>query len=147
MEEVIFTIWTLVHILSGVVLAFLFSLKEIRLIEFAGVLALLPLFLVNNSAVKIVSLAVVFISILAFVVNRLEKKKRFSLLLDIILTLFLLILWELIEYLTSPITGFGEESTMNKIFDVIFGFCGFLAAYIIIHKKHRIKINRKRKSQ
>ncbi|MDD5699696.1 MAG: hypothetical protein PHH00_00685 [Candidatus Nanoarchaeia archaeon] len=148
METGIFTLWTLVHIFSGVILALLFSLKEIRLIEFAGFLAIVPLIFVNNPAVKIVSLTVIFISILAFVAKHfLEKKKEFSLFLDIILTLFLLILWELIEYLTYPITKFGAESTLNKIFDVIFGFCGFLAAYILIHRKRKMKIRHKKKSQ
>ena len=148
MEVGIITLWTLVHIFSGVVLAFLFSLKDIRLIEFAGFLAL-PLLLVDNPAIKIVSLAVIFISIVAFVVKRFSKNKRgLSLSWDIIFTLFLLILWELAEYLTFPITNFGAESTLNKIFDVLFGFCGFLAAYIIIHRKHIKKISKhKRKSQ
>ena len=148
METGIFTLWSLVHIFSGVILAFLFSLKAIRLIEFAGFLAIVPLIFVNNPAIKIISLVVIFISILAFVVKHfLEKKKKFSLFLDILLTLFLLILWELIEYLTYPITNFGAESTLNKVFDVIFGFCGFLVAYILIHRKRKMKIKRKRKSQ
>lgn len=146
MEVGIFTLWTFVHIFSGIVLAFLFSLKDIRLIEFAGLLAILPL-IIGNPAVKIVSLAVIFISIVAFVVNRLEKKKKFTLLFDIILTLFLLILWEIAEYLTYPITHFGLESLVNKISDVVFGFGSFLVAYLLIHRKHKKKIKHKRKSQ
>ena len=135
------------HIFSGIVLAFLFSLKDIRFIEFTGFLAIIPLF-IGNPAVKIVSLAVIFISILAFVVNRLEKKKKFTLLLDIILTLFLLILWEIAEYLTYPITHFGLESLVNKISDVVFGFGSFLVAYLLIHRKHKQKRQKhKRKSQ
>jgi len=147
MEVGIFTLWTFVHIFSGIVLAFLFSLKDIRFIEFTGFLAIIPLF-IGNPAVKIVSLAVIFISILAFVVNRLEKKKKFTLLLDIILTLFLLILWEIAEYLTYPITHFGLESLVNKISDVVFGFGSFLVAYLLIHRKHKQKRQKhKRKSQ
>ncbi len=147
MEEGIFTLWSIVHIFSGVVLGFLFSLKEIRLIEFAGFLAIIPLLLVNSPTVKLISLAVIFISILAFVVNRISKKKTiFHLSIDIVLTLFLLILWEIAEYLTYPITHFGTESTLNKTSDVIFGFLGFLITYLVIHwkfinknKKHRKK--------
>ena len=147
MEVGIITLWTLVHIFSGVVLAFLFSLKDIHLIEFAGFLAL-PLLLVDNPAIRIVSLAVIFISIVAFVVKHFSKKKGgFSFIIDIIFTLFLLILWELTEYLTFPMTNFGGESAMNKIFDVIFGFCGFLVAYLIIHKKKHKKQKHRKKSQ
>lgn len=146
MEVGIFTTWTFVHIFAGITLAFLFSLKDIRLIEFTGFLAI-PLLFIGNPAVTLISLAVIFLSIVAFVVNRLEKKKKFTLLLDIILTLFLLILWEIAEYLTYPITHFGLESLVNKISDVVFGFCSFLVAYFILHRKHKKKIKSKRKSQ
>jgi len=147
MEVGIITLWTLVHIFSGIVLAFLFSLRDIHLIELAGLLAI-PLLLVDNPAIRIVCLAVIFISILAFVVKHFSKKKDgFSFIIDIIFTLFLLILWELAEYLTFPMTNFGGESTLNKIFDVVFGFCGFLVAYLLIHKKKYKKQKHKRKSQ
>ena len=147
METGIFTLWSIVHIFSGIILAFLFSLKEIRLIEFAGLLAI-PLVFVGNSAVTVVSLVVIFISILAAVVNRMEKKKKFSLFLDVVLTLSLLILWEVAEYLTYPITHFGGESLINKISDVMFGFCGFFIAYIFLHKRRKMKAGRaRRKSQ
>jgi uncharacterized membrane protein YuzA (DUF378 family) len=147
MEEGIFTLWTLVHIFSGIVLAFLFSLRDIRLIEFAGFLAI-PLLLVNNPAVNLISLVVIFISILAFVVKHFSKdKKELKLFLDVIFVLFLLILWELVEYLTFPITNSGAESALNKISDIIFGFCGFLIAYLIIHKKLKHKKQKHKKQK
>lgn len=149
METGIFTLWTFAHIFSGIALGFLFSLKDIHLIEFAGFLAI-PLLFVDNPAVKIIALAVIFISIVAFVIKHFSKKKHLSFLLDIIFTLFLLILWELAEYLTYPITHFGQESILNKISDVIFGFCGFLVTFLIIHRKHKKskkRIKHKRKSQ
>jgi len=146
MEEGILSLWTLVHIFSGVVLAFLFSLKKVKLIEFAGLLAL-PFIFLHNPPVQIVSLVIVFISGFAFVVKRVSKKKDgFSLVLDIILTLFLLILWELAEYLTYPITHFGEESLLNRTSDIIFGFAGFLITYPFLHRARKRRRHKRRKN-
>jgi len=136
MEEGIFTLWSIVHIFSGTTLAFLFSLRQIKLMEFAGVFAI-PFLFIDNTALRIISLVIVFFSAAALVIKRSSKKKEPPLILSIIIILFLLILWEIFEYITSPITGFGKESTKNRISDVVFAFLSFSTTYIIIHIKRK----------
>jgi len=145
MEEGIFTLWTLVHISSGVVLAFLLSLRHIKLIEFAGFFSI-PFLFIDYIPIKIVSLVIIVISGIALATKHFSKrKKELHFNWSIIVTLFLLILWELFEYSLSPIIRFGEESLKNRISDVIVGLVGFLITYIFIHLKRKHKKNKHRK--
>lgn len=141
MEEGVFTLWSIAHFFTGIVLAFVFSVKQTRLIGIFGIFAIpfifIPYFPVD---VKIVALVVVFIAITAFVISYFYKKgRKFKNFQNIIFASFLLVLWEIFEYLTSPTTQFGAESPINKISDLIIGFTGFIIVYLYFRKQPKNK--------
>ncbi len=143
MEEGIFTLWSLVHVFSGIVLAFLFSLRRIKLIEFAGIFAL-PLLFLNYTPARIISMAVVSVSLIALFTKHFSNRKEGPTLFhSVIFAFLLLVLWEVFEYLTSSITLFGIESFRNRVSDIVIGFGGFIAVYPIIHRKMHGKKRKK----
>ena len=147
METGVLTLWSLVHLASGILLAFLFSYKFTRFIEFAGI-AFVPLLFVNFTPIRIISLVIIFISFFAFLEtysSNKTKKPNFE--IDIPLALFLLILWEVFEFITSPFTNFGNESILNHTSDVIVGFIGFLSLFLFINRNKKGKRKSKKRSK
>lgn len=147
MENGVLTLWSIVHVFSGIVLAFLFSLKRIKLIEFAGFFAL-PFLLINYTPVRIVSMVIIFISLIALFTKHFSKRKNGPTFFHSIIFAFsLLVIWEFFEYFTSPFTNFGVESFVNKISDIVVGFAGFMAVYPFVHRKIKHKKKHRKKLQ
>ncbi len=135
METGLFTLWSIVHLLVGIIFAFIFSNKFLKIIEYAGVIALFPLFFIDNATVKIISLAVITLALFALIMEylaaRRKKLKKFQ---RIGLVLFLILGWEIFEYFTSSITGFGAESLANRAADIVIGFAGFILTFTLLNK-------------
>jgi uncharacterized membrane protein YuzA (DUF378 family) len=135
MEEGLFTLWSIAHLLVGIIFAFVFSNKFLKIIEYAGVIALYPLFFIDNAAVKIISLTVIILALFAFVIEYLAARRRkLKKLQAAILVMVLIFAWEIFEYFTFSITGFGAESLANRAADIVIGFAGFILTFIFLHK-------------
>jgi len=53
-----------------------------------------------------------------------------------IIAFCLLVLWEIFEkYVAVPLTGFGIESIVNRVSDIVIGYVAFLIAYYYARKK------------
>jgi len=135
METGLFTLWSIAHLLVGIAFAFILSNKFLKITQYIGVIALFPLFFIDNTTVKIISLTVIFFAVLALIMGiltvRRRKLKKFQ---SIGLVLFLILGWEIFEYFTSSITGFGAESLTNRAADIVIGFAGFILTFIFLHK-------------
>jgi hypothetical protein len=145
METGVFTLWSLVHFFTGVALGFMFSVKWTRIIEGAGILAI-PFVFLGSPAIKMIALAVMVISVITYMIEYFSiRKKKLSVSENILFALSLLIIWEIIEYLTSPVTNFGSENLLNHTSDIVVGFIPFLLTYFLLGLKNRKKKHKKSK--
>ena len=135
MEEGLFTLWSIAHLLVGIIFAFILSGKFLKTVQYIGVIVLFPLFFFDNVTVKIISLTVVILSAFALIMGRLAvRRKELNKSQSIGLVLLLIFGWEIFEYFTFSITGFGAESLANKAADIVIGFAGFILTFILLHK-------------
>lgn len=140
MEEGLFTLWSIAHLLFGIIFAFVLSNKFLKIVEYIGVIALFPLFFINNSIVRIISFIIIILAVFALIMECLAAKRRkMNKLQAVILVLFLILGWEIFEYFTSPITGFGAESLANRAADVVIGFIGFILTFTLLHKVKKLQ--------
>ena len=135
MEEALFTLWSIAHLSVGIMFAFILSKKFLKITQYAGIVALFPLFFIENTIAKIISLTVIFLSVFALIIGRLgAKRKKLNKLQSIGLVSLLILGWEVFEYFTSSVTGFGAESLANRAADIVIGFAGFIITFIFLNK-------------
>ena len=135
MEEGLFSLWSIAHLLVGIIFAFIFSNKFLKIIEYVGVIALFPLFFINNTTVRIISLTIITLAVFALIMESLAtRRKKLSKFQSMGLVLFLILGWEIFEYFTFSITGFGAESLANRTADIVIGFAGFILTFTFLHK-------------
>ena len=135
MEEGLFTLWSIAHLLVGVAFAFVLSDKFLKVIQYAGIIALFPLFFIDNTTVKIISSVIIFLAVLALIMGRLAvRRKKLNKLQAGILVMVLILGWEIFEYFTFSITGFEAESLANRAADIVIGFVGFILTFTFLHK-------------
>jgi hypothetical protein len=143
MEEGVFTLWSIVHFFSGIAFAFMFSLKWINLIKYAGIFVA-PFFLINNIPLTIICTTIIFVSVIAWILDYFSKKgKNLSYSESLLCAFSLFTIWEFFEYLTSPITGFGAESFVNKTSDLVIGFGTFLLVFFFLKGKLGKRLSKK----
>ncbi|HLC95883.1 MAG TPA: hypothetical protein VJH97_00995 [Candidatus Nanoarchaeia archaeon] len=83
-----------------------------------------------------------FFSGVAFgIIFNFRKLRKTTPLRSAIITLLLLIAWELFERYALAGIEFGRELIRNRIADVVIGFAGFMITYILL-KKHPLKVLR-----
>lgn len=135
METGLFTLWSIAHFLGGVVLAFIFSRKWLKVIKYAGILFLFPLFFINNASMRIISLTIIIFAIFAIIIGYLSsKRKKLNKYQSVVIVLVLILGWEIFEYFTYSLIGLWAESLANRVADIVIGFAGFILTFILLHK-------------